>query len=77
MSRKRIILFLSILLALLVVPTLLPYLLGGIVMPWWSLALYAFIILVYAGLSLALRCWLIDKYLIRGRKRLSWDGVLC
>lgn len=78
MSRKRIILFLSILLALLVVPTLLPYLLGGIVMPWWSLALYAFIILVYAGLYLALRCWLIDKYLIRGRKWafLGWSVFL-
>ena len=78
MSRKRIILFLSILLALLVVPTLLPYLMGGIVMPWWSLALYAFIILVYAGLYLAHRCWLIDKYLIRGRKWafLGWSALL-
>ena len=78
MSRKRIILFLGILLALLVVPTLLPYLLGGIVMPWWSLALYALIILVYAGLYLAHRCWLIDKYLIRGRKWafLGWSVFL-
>lgn len=78
MSRKRIILFLGILLALLVVPTLLPYLLGGIVMPWWSLALYALIILVYAGLYLAHRCWLIDKYLIRGRKWafLGWSALL-
>lgn len=78
MSRKRIILFLGILLALLVVPTLLPFLLGGIVMPWWSLALYALIILVYAGLYLAHRCWLIDKYLIRGRKWafLGWSVFL-
>ena len=68
MSRKRIILFLGILLALLVAPTLLPYLFGGIVLPWWSYALYAFIILVYAGLYLAHRCWLIDKFLIHGRK---------
>ena len=78
MSRKRIILFLSILLALLVVPTLLPYLLGGIVMPWWSFALYAFIVLAYAGLYLAHRCWLIDKYLVRGRKWafLGWSVLL-
>ena len=78
MSRKRIVLFLSILLALLVVPTLLPYLLGGIVMPWWSFVLYAFIVLVYAGLYLAHRCWLIDKYLVRGRKWafLGWSVLL-
>lgn len=78
MSRKRFILFLGILLALLVVPTLLPYLLGGIVMPWWSFALYAFIVLVYACLYLAHRCWLIDKYLVRGRKWafLGWSVLL-
>ena len=78
MSRKRIFLFSGILLALLVVPTLLPYLLGGFVLPWWSLALYSLIILVYAGLYLALRCWLIDKYLIRGRKWafLGWSVFL-
>ena len=78
MSRKRIFLFSGILLALLVVPTLLPYLLGGFVLPWWSLALYSLIILVYAGLYLALRCWLIDKYQIRGRKWafLGWSVFL-
>ena len=78
MSRKRFILFLGILLALLVVPTLLPYLLGGIVMPWWSFALYAFIVLVYACLYLAHRCWLIDKYLVRGRRWafLGWSVLL-
>ena len=78
MSRKRIFLFSGILLALLVVPTLLPYLLGGFVLPWWSFALYSLIILVYAGLYLALRCWLIDKYLIRGRKWafLGWSVFL-
>ena len=68
MSRKRFILFISILLALLVVPTLLPYLVGGLVLPLWSFALYAFLVLVYAGLYLAHRCWLIDRYLIQGRK---------
>ena len=78
MSRKRFILFLGILLALLVVPNLLPYLLGGIVMPWWSFVLYAFIVLVYACLYLAHRCWLIDKYLVRGRKWafLGWSVLL-
>lgn len=78
MSRKRIVLFLSILLTLLVLPTLLPYLLGGIVLPWWSLVLYAFIVLVFAGLYLAHRCWLIDKYLVRGRKWafLGWSVLL-
>ena len=53
MSRKRFVLFLGILLALLVVPTSLPYILGGLVMPWWPFVLYAFIVLVYAGLYLA------------------------
>lgn len=47
-------------------------------MPWWSYALYAFIILVYAGLYLAHRDWLIDKYLIQGRKWafLGWSILL-
>lgn len=78
MSRKRFVLFLGILLALLVVPTFLPYILGGLVMPWWSFVLYAFIVLVYAGLYLAHRCWLIDKYLIQGRKWafLGWSLLL-
>ena len=78
MTRKRIIFFLGILLALLVVPTLLPYLLAGFFMPLWSLALYAFIILIYASLYLAHRCWLIDKYLVPGRKWafLGWSILL-
>ena len=78
MTRKRFVLFLGILLALLVVPTFLPYILGGLVMPWWSFALYAFIVLVYAGLYLAHRDWLIDKYLIQGRKWafLGWSILL-
>ena len=78
MSRKRFVLFLGILLALLVVPTSLPYILGGLVMPWWSYVLYAFIVLVYAGLYLAHRSWLIDKYLIQGRKWnfLGWSILL-
>ena len=47
-------------------------------MPWWSFALYAFIVLVYAGLYLAHRDWLIDKYLIQGRKWafLGWSILL-
>ena len=78
MTRKPFVLFLGILLALLVVPTFLPYILGGLVMPWWSFALYAFIVLVYAGLYLAHRDWLIDKYLIQGRKWafLGWSILL-
>ena len=78
MTRKRFVLFLGILLALLGVPTFLPYILGGLVMPWWSFALYAFIVLVYAGLYLAHRDWLIDKYLIQGRKWafLGWSILL-
>lgn len=78
MTRKRFVLFLGILLTLLVVPTSLPYILGGLVMPWWSFALYAFIVLVYAGLYLAHRDWLIDKYLIQGRKWafLGWSILL-
>ena len=65
-------------LALLVIPVLLPYILGGLILPGWSLALYAFLVLVYAGLYLAHRCWLIDKYLIQGRKWafLGWSALL-
>lgn len=67
MSRKRLILFFFILLALLVVPTTLPYLLGHLVLPWWAYVFYAVIILVNAGIYLVQRCVLIDRYLVQGR----------
>jgi hypothetical protein len=67
MSRKRLILFFFILLALLVVPTTLPYLLGHLILPWWAYVFYAVIILVNAGIYLLQRCFLIDRYLVQGR----------
>ena len=67
MTRKRTILFLSILLALLLVPTVLPYLIGHLLLPYWAYLLYAFILLVNAGIYLANRLWLIDRFFIQGR----------
>ena len=67
MTRKRTILFLGILLALLLVPTVLPYLIGHLLLPFWAYLLYAFILLVNAGIYLANRLWLIDRFFIHGR----------
>ena len=64
MTRKRTILFLGILLALLIIPTTLPYLIAHLVLPFWSYLLYAFIILVNAGIYLVNRLWLIDRYFV-------------
>ncbi|MBQ9449933.1 MAG: LytTR family transcriptional regulator DNA-binding domain-containing protein [Bacteroidales bacterium] len=70
MTRKRTILFLGILLALLLVPTVLPYLIGHLLLPFWAYLLYAFILLVNAGIYLANRLWLIDRFFIQG-----WVGA--
>ena len=67
MTRKRTILFLGILLALLLIPTVLPYLIGHLLLPFWAYLLYAFILLVNAGIYLANRLWLIDRFFIQGR----------
>ncbi|MCR4859349.1 MAG: LytTR family transcriptional regulator DNA-binding domain-containing protein [Bacteroidales bacterium] len=67
MSRKRLIIFFCVLLALLVLPMALPYLLGNIVLPWWAYVFYAGIILVNAGIYLIQRCLLIDRFFVRGR----------
>lgn len=67
MTRKRTILFLGILLALLLIPTVLPYLIGHLLLPLWVYLLYAFIVLVNAGIYLANRLWLIDRFFIQGR----------
>ena len=67
MSRKRLIIFLGVLLALLILPTTLPYILGHLVLPWWAFVFYAIIILVNAGIYLVQRCVLIDRYFVQGR----------
>ena len=67
MSRKRLIIFLGVLLALLILPTTLPYILGHLVLPWWAFVFYAIIILVNAGIYLVQRCFLIDRYFVQGR----------
>jgi DNA-binding LytR/AlgR family response regulator len=67
MSRKRLIIFLGVLLALLILPTTLPYILGHLVLPWWAFVFYAIIILVNAGIYLVQRCILIDRYFVQGR----------
>ena len=78
MTRKRTILFLSILLALLLVPTVLPYLIGHLLLPFWAYLLYAFILLVNAGIYLVNRLWLIDRFFVKGRLGafVVWNLVL-
>lgn len=68
MSRERKLIFLGVVGALLIVPSILPYLIGGVVLPWWALALYAGLVLVNASVYLVFRCVLIDRFLIPGRK---------
>lgn len=67
MTRKRTILFLGILLALLLVPTVLPYLIGHLLLPFWAYLLYAFNLLVNAGIYLVNRLFLIDRFFVKGR----------
>ena len=67
MSHKRLTIFLGVLLALLIVPTTLPYILGHLILPWWAFAFYAIIILVNAGIYLIQRCLLIDRFFVQGR----------
>ncbi len=78
MTRKRTILFLGILLALLLVPTVLPYLIGHLLLPFWAYLLYVFILLVNAGIYLANRLWLVDRFFIQGRVGAfsAWNLVL-
>ena len=67
MPRKRLTIFLCVLLALLIVPTTLPYILGHLVLPWWAFVFYAIIILVNAGIYLIQRCVLIDRFFVKGK----------
>lgn len=67
MKRNTTIAFVTVQLGLLVIPMLLPYLLGGIVLPFWSYVIYAIIVLVNAGIFLINSLMLIDKFLIRGK----------
>ena len=60
MSRERKLIFLGVVGALLIVPMMLPYLIGGVVLPWWALALYAGLVFVTASLYLVFRCVLLD-----------------
>ena len=78
MTRKRTILFLGILLALLLIPTVLPYLIGHLLLPFWAYLLYVFILLVNAGIYLVNRLWLIDRFFIQGRVGAfsAWNLVL-
>lgn len=67
MSRKRLIIFFCVLLALLILPTTLPYTIGHLILPWWAFVFYAVIILINAGIYLIQRCVLIDRYFVKGR----------
>ncbi len=67
MSRKRLTIFLCVLLVLLILPTTLPFMLGHIVLPWWAYAFYACVVLVNAGIYLLQRSLLIDRYFVQGR----------
>lgn len=72
MPRERALLFAGVVLALLLIPTILPYLLGGLVLPIWAYLMYATIVLVNAALYLANRCVLIDRYLVPRRTLPFW-----
>lgn len=78
MPRKRTILFIIVLASLLVIPTVLPYLIGGVVLPAWSYLLYSFLVLINAGIYLADRLWLIDRYFVKGRiwAFIGWNLLL-
>ena len=67
MTRERVIIFVLILLVLLVAPTTLPDLLGGLAIPLWADLLYVSLVLLLAGVYLLNRLLLIDRFLIRGR----------
>ena len=75
MTRKRLFLFGGIVLALILVPTVIPYLIGHVSLPSWAYVIYVFLVLVNAGAYLVNRCVLIDRFLIRGRIRafLLWN----
>ena len=78
MTRERTILFICILLALLVIPTTLPYLIGHLELPLWADLLYAFFVIANAGIYLVNRIVLIDRCFIKGRigAFLGWNAVL-
>lgn len=67
MSRERKLIFLGVVLVILIVPMALPYILGHIMLPWWAYVFYACIVLVNAGIYLAQRCVLIDRFFVRGK----------
>ncbi len=67
MPPKRLTIFLCVLLALLIVPTTLPYILGHLLLPWWAFFFYAIIILVNAGIYLIQRYVLIDRFFVKGK----------
>ena len=77
MNRERVLLFTGVVLALLLIPTVLPYLLGGILLPIWAYLMYASIVLVNAALYLMNRCILIDRYLVPGGPCPSGAGISC
>lgn len=67
MPRKRLIIFLSTLLALFVLPLSTPYAVWHIILPWWAYVFYSIIVLSNAGVYLLQRYLLIDRYLVHGR----------
>lgn len=78
MKRERIIIFLSIVAAIFVAPQLLPYLIGGIVLPVGAYLIYGIVVLVNAALYWVNRAFLIDRYIVRGKMWLFlvWNFVL-
>jgi len=70
MKRNRAISFITVHLSLLIIPMLLPFLLGGIVLPVWSYLIYTIVVVVNASLFLINSLFLIDKFLIRGKTAL-------
>ena len=67
MSRERKLIFLGVVLVILIIPMVLPSLLGHIVLPWWTYVFYAGIVLVNAGIYWIQRGFLIDRFFVRGQ----------
>lgn len=67
MSRNGFSIFLVVTISFLIVPIVLPYLLGSIVLPIWAYLIYAVIVLVNAGFFLINSSILIDRILLSGK----------
>ena len=78
MTRGRVVLFIYITLAILLIPEAVPFMLWHSALPAWSYLLYGLIVMVNAGIYLLNRLVLIDRLFVRGRIRsyVLWNLLL-